>query len=449
MVLNDAECTARLFAYLDTPITNRTLAGYFAGVISALLGRNANKAYHLAFEGNKFPLTVLKNIHSKSLADLAFRLLYLDTTVSDHYLLERFTVLKELLAVLGPSHNAEEHANGSTVLCDLIRQMEAKSWKLLICWLIQRPQLEALFANVLCGVETASTASLSVLNALLSCECICELVDINLDKVIRVIQWSQDPGKGEEPTDGDSEAEDALIPLLMQHLPAILALLEHSGEGTIVGPVRLQVLHLVDIMLRQKSPVFESLVIAERGLYRAFALFLSCPLNSLLQKEAEILVHTVMEKGSEDLRKHLMLEVNVPLLLAQAALDSKGPPGNSGCGHMGYITRIANYLKTQSLPWWQPCDTWTAYEVYLDKVNNLENVPKKEADPEPEFDIDRDMPQGEEEEEISLSALVSVPKEQALLLAAIEPELGETSPQYGASTFWKVPLSSEELPDLD
>jgi hypothetical protein len=444
LVMNDSACIDRLFTYLDTSVENRTLIGYFAGVILALLGRNANVGYQLAFAGNKFPLAALRNLRSKSIADLVFRLLFLDTSMSAHYLLERFEMLKDLLGVLGPAHTAEEHTNASGVLCDIIRQMEAKSWKLLICWLIQRPQLEILFENVLCGVETAAAASLAVLNALLSCECLCELVEINLDKVMKVIKLSENPGmEAEQPTEQETEPEDALITLLLQHLPSVLNLLE--GGNACVGAVRLQVVELVDIMLRQKSPVFESLIIKERGLHRAISLFFACPLNSILHRSVEGLVHTVMEKGSEALQKYLVLELELPVQLANAALSSKGTPGNSGCGHMGHITRISNYLKGQTVPWWQPCETWQKYDsAYLAIVNSLEKMPKKEVDPEPEFDIERDMPTGEEE--ISLSALVTPLPPQPAADQAEEARSGE---EFGTLEYWRVPMVTGELEDLD
>ena len=445
LVLSDSACVERLFAYMNTPVENRTLLGYFAGLILALLGRNANVGYQLVFAWNKFPMAALKNMHSKSIAELVFRLLFLDTTVSAHFLLERFAMLKELVGLLGPASTSEEHSNSSGVLCDLIHQMEAKSWKLLICWLIQRPQLESLFGNVLCGVESAAAGSLAVLNALLSCDCLCELADINLDKVIRVIQWSESTGQGEEPSEQDTEPEDALIPLLLEHLPSVLKLLE--GQNPSVGAVRLQVVELVDIMLRQKSPVFESLITQESGLRRAVSLFFAYPLNSILHRSVEGLVHTVLEKGSESLQKHLVEELELPVLLASTAKASQGTPGNSGCGHMGHITRISNYLKGQSLPWWQPGEVWQEFDsTYLAVVNNLEKMPKKEVDPEPEFDIERDMPTGEEE--ISLSAIVD-PTSQPASAPVTETEDAGDSEGFGTWEFWKVPLSTGKLEDLD
>lgn len=443
LVLSDSACMERLFAYLNTPVENRTLLGYFTGIILALLGRNANVGYQLVFAWNKFPMAALRNLRSKSIAELVFRLLFLDTTVSAHYLLERFAMLKELLGLLGPASTCEEHTNASGVLCDLIRQMEAKSWKLLVCWLIQRPQLEVLFGNILCGVKSAAAASLAVLNALLSCDCLCELTDINLEKVIKVIQWSESANQGEEPSGQETEPEEALIPLLLEHLPSILSLLE--GQDTFVGAVRLQTVELVDIMLRQKSPVFENLIIKESGLRRAISLFFAYPLNSILHRSVEGLVHTVLEKGSESLQKHLVEELEFPVLLASTAKASKGSPGNSGCGHMGHITRISNYLKAQNLPWWQPGDVWQDYESnYLTVINSLEKMPKKEVDPEPEFDIERDMPTGEEE--ITLSDLVN-PTPQPFPAPATED--AENSEGFGTWEFWKVPLSTEDLEDLD
>ena len=473
-VIGEPTVLDQLFRYIDAPVTNLTSAAYFCGAVCALLSRNPALMYQCVFSENKLPMAVLRNLKSRSLADLVFKLLFMDSSVSSHYLLERFSILKELVRCLSADRSPEEQSNAAAVLCDLIRQMEAKSWKLLVCSLIQREQLETLLQNIVSGGESGAGASMSVLNALLSCESLSELSDINLEKVIRVIQWSEDTNRGEE--ESETEPEDALIPLLIEYLPKVISRLK--GDAGQVGLTRIQICELIDIMLKQKSPLFDKMIIDAGGLLEVTKLFYQFPLNSLLHKAYEALVHTVFDKSSEAVQRHVMLDVDLPGSVVQAVLGCKGCPGNSGLGSMGYVTRISNFLtsKAPDFPWWTPSPEWTDYSNrYLKSVNEIEKQPATKKDTsddeeEPEFNVedvigspvidqDQDDPQAEDEnnEEIKLEALVMrglktySPEELSTLCRATAAgDLQPAETVYEAADYWRVPISpSEELEELD
>jgi len=425
-----------LLTYLDLPVTNLTSAAYFATVVSALLCKAPKQVYELIYKDNHLPLALARNLHSRSLADCLLKLLTLDSAASGHYLPERTEVVKALVGNIGKGRELAETVHSAMLLCELVKGLEVKGWKLMVAAVVQQAELETLFEAIDAG-EASGVAALQVLNALLSCESLCEICEINLPKVLSILR-SLTP----TPDSPIEDVDNALVPLLFTHLPSILHKLQ--GDFPAVGPLRLQICELMDLMLRQKSPAFEKVIIQAKGLQYATELFFKYPLNSILQLEFEGLVRTVVEKASVEVQKHVILEVELPLRLGNACENAK--IANSGVFNMGFITRIAAFLKEKAgeMSFWPKNELWERYlEGYFAAETELES--KSIGNPPEAWGT---LHSDEEEDvdcEIHFTSLIDP---NPVLIQAAPHTVPLPCSVYSSFLYWKVPVRTQELEEL-
>lgn len=422
-----------LLTYLDLPVTNLTSAAYFSAVVSALLCKAPRQVYELVYRDNRL-LALACNLHSRSLADCLLRLLRLDSTASSHYLQERTEVVRALVRNIGEGKDLAKVVNSAMLLCELVKGLEVKGWKLLIAAVVQQAELETLFQAVN-AEEASAVAALQVLNALLSCESLCEICEINLPKVLCILR-SPTP----TPDSPMEEAENALIPLLFTHLPSLLPKLQ--GDFPRVGPIRLQICELLDLMLQQKSPSFEKVIIQADGLRYATELFFKYPQNSFLQWEFESLVRTVVEKASVEVQKQLIWEVELPLRLVNACESAK--VGNSGVLNMGFITRITAFLKekAEEMSFWRGNERWERYlEGYFAAETELE---RKSIGNQTDVWGTAYSEEEEDEEDCAEIHFTCLIDPTPVLVQS------HTAPACAFSTFlyWKVPVETQMLEEL-
>jgi hypothetical protein len=431
-----------LLSYPDCPGSNLTSVAYFCTTLTGLLSKGPKQMYELVYKDNKLPLALAKNIHSRSIADLLLTLLCLDPAVNAHFLSERSEVMRALLRTIGLGKDLAAVANSTMILCELITDTGAKSWKLLVSALVQQAELEALF-EAINAEEVSTVAALRVLNALLACDSLSEICQINLPKVLAIVNSFIPP-----PEFPIEDVESALIPLLLSHLPSICSKLQ--GDFPIVSPIRLQICELLDLLLRQQNPAYEAVLIKAKGLQYATEIFFKCPQNSLFQLKYENLVETIVEKASISVQKHLIEDLNLPLQLANACKEAK--TANSGMGNMGFITQIAAFLKEKAaeMSWWHGPTQWQCYlEGYLAVEMEIES---RDIASNTHVYISNQSDEEEDDEDSCTIHFTNLIDQNPVLAEPISHKLPVPSfplSHFSPFMYWSIPLATQDLQELD
>lgn len=437
--MNEVNCDCLtmplFFQFLQVPSPlNDTIAGYNVRVCLKLLERQEVKvADFLLASSQHWTALLLGHLQSRAVAELLFELLCVNGLTE-----ERQTLLKGVMGQLAAGER-QVAVNAGWIGAEVLRKADnVGEWKRLVGVLLSKDVLQTLGSVI--TTETAGDQAAVVLCALTS--------HYSFQQVLAPLLSPQ------------SHSLQALTDLL--HTSAlylstpITTLSAPTSYGDMVPPLgstRLQLLQLLLCCLKALGPLLESLLQATHFLETCTKLFLAYPWHSSLHIAYFHLVKTVLEGSSQSLKDTLMEDIRLVELLA--CLGSGRQEGHRK-GYMGQVTQMGNTLLavSRSNSYFQQflCDAvWTDFcQNYLFPQTKVENTqflstPRIPSDDEMEYFLatDQQIPN----EPLTLEEL---DQQNPFDLWGYE----DTPPEdlrdlYSAVNYWKVPVRSADLEDLD
>ena len=325
-ILENDELMAKLFAFLEEPRLNATLAGYFSKVVQPLFGRNPEKAMtYFCTKGILEKLT--QHMYVKSIVDILLKVLNFDSSPQEFFPTERKSLVQKVIAHLCTSSEYTVYFSGYILSEVLNKSMEINCWKELTGVIISKENLGIYFKGLVSEDPYRSTACGNVLKTLLGV-----YSRIDLSKHYEDLAYTR---------------------VFVDYLPSLSKKLYSSSNVMIsgtngetseaLGEGRLKLIEIVSATLRLESEGIQEAIGNSGILSEVSRLFFGMPWNSMLHNVVEgVVLGCVMS------RKDSLIN---DMLVTSGFLDSMVRLGLTASdrhrlGVLGHINKLANYLKS-------------------------------------------------------------------------------------------------------
>ena len=458
-----------LFHYLESDTRlNLTLVGYCASVSQRVLERQSIRVLDFLFqEGADYTGALLRHIGNRAIAELVVNVLVVNAQFAARQKLLQGVVMK-----LGKDVDRETIVNVGFTVSEVIRRSaDVGEWRNLIATLLSTEAMEK-FAEVIAVSDVGDVAA-GILTAFMS--------HSSFDDVTGYVTSVA----GE-----DFSLASSIKPSLVASLEYLSEPLPTDGSPTSygssppLGQLRLALVSFVNTSLRVLGSDFDYLLCDKDYYGTVTKLFLAYPWHSGLHLAYEALVRTTIEESSQVLKNELMERTSLVTVLNEVGKEAtKQPPEKHRKGFMGHITRIANILLSASTtsPYMKQvleCEGWMQFAGgYLIPQNRVETSkyleperkeseenPAESAQDDVAFLLAADKDENEEENEDAFEFKVDhpflTPDEldksnlfnfggDAEVSSDPEVETSQGSDIYNNLNFWKLPINSEELDELE
>ena len=434
-VTSDCLAFPLFFRFLQAPAPlNDTLAGYNVRACLKLLERQEARVADFLITSTQWTDLLLGHLQSRAVAELVFELL-----CSSRLTEERQALLKGVVGKLAATGERQVAVNAGWIGGEVLRRADnVGEWKRLVGVLLSEDVLQTLGSVI--TTETAGDQAALVLCTLIS--------HYSFPQLLAPLLLSP-------PQANSLQALTALLHTAALHLQTpITTSPTPTSYGDIappLGPARLQLLHLLLSCLKALGPVLSPLLQDCSFLQTCTKLFLAYPWHSSLHIAYCSLVTTVLEGQSQSLKVTLMEEVRLVELLA-----CLGCGGGQRKGCMGQVTQMGNALLTVSRrnSYFQQFlseAVWTDFcQNYLFPQTKVESTQYLSTPRTP----------SEDELESFPSTGLQIPNE-AITLEELDQQNPfdlwgdeDSGPEdlrdlYSAVNYWKVPVRSGDLEDLE
>lgn len=452
-----------VFQYLqsETPL-NLTIAGYCAGLSQRLLERQGFKVLELLFNSDTdYSTLLLRHIDNRSVAELVVSILMVNAQFT-----AREKLLHGVILAYQPDIPRERVVSISYILLEVIRRSaDVGEWKGLVATFLFKEVLQKYAQAVTWNGVGDQVAT--VLTAFISHSAFEDVTTFFA-----------------EVCESGFKVSTAFSPIVQSALTVLstqtfLPEQDTTYASTVkqLGLHRLSLIQLVNTCMRAVGQEFDSLLVDWGYVNMCTQLFLEFPWHSGLHLAYETLTRTIIEEGSQMLKADLLEQVGLISILAETAKQTS-PEEKYRKGYFGFITRIANNLLSASTssPYFRQLlesETWINFAVsYLIPQNRLETSKylenaRKESDissgeVQPILDdamLEKEEAENDEGFEFKVSQNCLTPEElDARNLFTFGNEEVSSDPEvetamgsdvYNSVSYWKLPISDQELEELE
>ena len=317
---------AKLFAFLEEPRLNATLAGYFSKVVQPLFARNPEKAMgYFCSKGILEKMT--QHMYVKSIVDILLKVLIFDSSPQEFFQNERKSLVQMVIAHLCTSSEYTVYFSGYILAEVLNKSMEINCWKELTGVIVSKENLGMYFKGLVCEDPYRSSASGTVLKTLLG---MCSRIDL-----------------------GKHYEDLAFARVFIDSLPSLTRKLANSSNVMIagtngetseaLGEGRLRVIEIVSATLRLEYEGTQEAIGNSGILTEITRLFFGMPWNSILHNVVESVIVGCVMSRKESLINDMLVTSGFLDHMVNIGLNS---PDGHRLGILGHINKLANYLKT-------------------------------------------------------------------------------------------------------
>lgn len=334
---DDKELLTVFFKFLDNSGINPTLAGYFSKYSISLIIRNPSFVVSFLHE-HEYIKQIADNVYSKSISDLAIRILSLESSELNFCYEPRAKLLSCVISNFS-SFDPLLLYFSAEILCELLsRSSDTNSWRELVTLMTSSDHANIIIEAATSTDPRKSCAGIRVLNAIIS--------STSCDFVLRANQSQNEDDsivlQEPEVTNFCKLVSDSIY-LLVERLKRPTKYLKSPLKNTtigILGEDRLKIVEFLHSCIKFGSRVFEQKIISSQTISCIVDLFFNFEMNSIYHTLAEQIFNSILKfKGENDCLLIALLESN----LVNNIMKNPGVKGYSG-----HATKIANLLiKTQ------------------------------------------------------------------------------------------------------
>ena len=441
-----------------------TRAAYASLVLRRFAGKHPAVMRNLLKEKPEFVSGLKRQLRVRPVADLYLALIVEDSETTDESLKARYTLFKALIVTMDSSKSIQEIQGTAYILTEIAsKHNEMHGWRLFASYLLTKEVLER-FERILLSRNWALVEPVAtILGKLLEYADISSLLvslDATMDAVrsrsfeelpeIRSISYEEMPENY-----SPSPLEDQSVTRLNRIIKAAIAALSQfpsppalltafSQSFPPFGTPRLSILRLLNESLKLDIDLLNNTIADSMYIHYVLSMFSLYPWNSALHHEFEILVRVISDGKCRELQEELYKKGNLVGVLVREI------EGNGGIrrGNLGHVLRIGNAIQrisnvSENIRELVTGKDWdTLRRDFMDPRNAIERV---DASPMTGGLQVQDLPIADDEEESEFTVTRTEERETKTELGEFE----QGSDLFSSTYYWKVPISSEELAELD
>ncbi|OMJ77505.1 hypothetical protein SteCoe_22902 [Stentor coeruleus] len=348
----------KLFCILKEKHLHSTLSGYFSKAVQALISKNSDKSIELFKEKNVFEF-LSQHLYSKSIVDIVLKILTFENSQTSLYLEERKGLLAMVIENMKNPNSQSVYFAGYILNEILQRATDLNSWQDLVLEILTVNNVEEYFKFIISGSSEQSVAAANIIKGYFVLNCKFSLKSLLLENPVY---------KCFNKNIGDINNKLAM--------PNENKILGTSGEvHEVLGETKLKIIELISFALKDKSDDYSEIIINSQILTTITSTFFAMPWNSFLHNSVEgIVILCVSSKNQKLIDSMLYYSGFLNEMIKYALM----PDPKHRLGFLGYINKIANYLKNSICEDIKSnldkTDKWEEFSKnYLEIRNNFDN----------------------------------------------------------------------------
>ncbi|OMJ91474.1 hypothetical protein SteCoe_5960 [Stentor coeruleus] len=333
---DDKMLLIEFFKFLKDDYINTTLAGYFSKFAISLV--HHNPSFVIGFiEEHGYLQEIASKVWSKSIADLALKILTLED-LDSNFCIEPRTKLLNMVISNFSSSNPLSNYFSAEILCELVlRYNEKNSWRELMILLASSDNIKLIIDAATSSDISQVTSGIRVLKAIISSASCDFLLRVNRgsnEDDSRVIQEET-----EEISDFCKQVIDSLT-LLVRKLERPTSYFDSCVKNTtikILGDDRIKIVEFLHICMKIGIKAFELKIVSTNAIPSIINLFFDFDMNSIYHTLVEQVINSILIlKGDNDCLLQALLNSD---LIDKIILNPQLK------GYSGHVIRIANLLN--------------------------------------------------------------------------------------------------------